>query len=85
MYPIVVLLLVETNRSLDTTYFSTSSIIDVRGGKPSQMEPMNFGAGLAFAAGGQIVIENQASQPRANGHDGEPVNATTLTLVLPAS
>jgi len=31
MYPTIILLLVENNRSLNTTYFSSSSIIDVRG------------------------------------------------------
>jgi len=56
MYPIIVLLLVENNRSLDTTYFSSSSIIDVRGGQRSRMEPMSFAAGPVLATGGQIEI-----------------------------
>jgi len=76
MYPIMVLLLVETNRSLDTTYFSSSSIIDVRGSQRSRMEPMSFAPGPVLATGSQIEIESQASRPRVNGHDGASVNAT---------
>ena len=58
MYPIVVLLLVETNRSLDATYFSSGSIIDVHdGGQRSQMEPIGFAAGpVLVATGSQIDI-----------------------------
>jgi len=56
MYPIIVLLLVENNRSLDTTYFSSSSIVDVRGGQRSRMEPMSFAAGPVLATGSQIDI-----------------------------
>jgi len=85
MYPIAVLLLVETNRSLDTTYFSSSSIIDVRGGQPSRAEPMSFVAGPVLATSTQIEIESQASQPRVNGHDGASVEATSLPAILPVS
>ena len=80
MYPIVVLLLVETKRSLNTTYFSSTSITDVRGGQRSQIGPMSFAAGPVLATSSQIEIESQASQPRANHHDGEPVNATSHSL-----
>jgi len=85
MYPILVLLLVETNRSLDTTCFSSSSIIDIRGGQRSEMEPMSFAAGPVHATGSQIEIENQASQPRMKGHDGASVKATSLPDILPTS
>ena len=56
MYPLIVLLLVETKRSLDTTYFSSSSIIDVRGGQPSRIGPMNFAAGTVLSTGSQMEI-----------------------------
>ena len=56
MYPIIVLLLVENNHSLDTTYWSSSSIIDVRGGQRSRMEPMSFTAGPVLATGSQIEM-----------------------------
>ena len=77
MYPIVVLLLVETKRSLNTTYFSSSSLTNVRVGQRSQIEPMSFDTGPVLATGSQI--ESQASQPRMNGHEGEPINATSLS------
>ena len=83
MYPIVVLLLVETKRSLDTTYFSSSSIAEVRGGQRSQIGPMSFAAGPALATNTQIQIEieSQASHPRVNDHNGEP-KTTSLSLYI---
>jgi hypothetical protein len=42
MYPILVLLLVEKNRSLNPTYCSFGTVTDVRGGQPPQLEPMSF-------------------------------------------
>ena len=56
MYPIIVLLLVENNRSLDTTYCSSSSIIDVRGGQLSRMGPIGFAAGPALETGSLMEI-----------------------------
>jgi len=85
MYPITILLLVETNRSLDVTYFSSSSIIDVRGGQPSQVEPMSFAAGPVHATSTQIEIESQTSRPRVNGHGGTSVEATSPPAILPVS
>jgi len=85
MYPIIILLLVDTNRSLDVTYFSSSSIIDVRGGQRSQMEPMGFAAGPVHATSTQIEIESQASRPRVNGHGGTSVEATSPPAILPVS
>jgi len=85
MYPTIILLLVENNRSLDTTYFSSSSIIDVRGDQPSQMEPMSFAAGPVLATSVQIQIESQVSQTRVNGHDEASVKATSIPAVLPVS
>ena len=86
MYPIVVLLLVETKRSLETTYFSSGSLAEVRGGQCSQIEPMNFkfaaGPALATNTQIQIEIESQASQPRVNDHNGEPVKTTSLPLPI---
>ena len=77
MYPIVVLLLVETKGSLNTTYFSSTSLTNVRVGQRSQIEPMSFGTGPVLTTDSQI--ESQASQSRVNGHDEEPVNATSLS------
>ena len=85
MYPIVVLLLVETNRSLDTTYFSSSSIIDVRGGQRSRMEPMSFAPRPVPTTSIQIELECQASQPCVKGQDGASVKATSLPDILPVS
>jgi len=86
MYPIIVVLLVETNRSLDTTYFSSGSIIDVRGGERSQMEPVSFAARpVLHATSTQIEIESQASQPRVNSHGGTSVEATSPPAILPVS
>ena len=84
MYPIVVLLLVETKRSLETTYFSSSSLPEVRGGHRSQIGTMNFAAGPALATNTQIQIEieSQASQSRVNDHNGEPVKTTSLPLPI---
>ena len=53
MYPILVLLLVEKNRSLNSTYCSFGTVIDVRGGQPSQSEPMSFAHGPILASGDQ--------------------------------
>lgn len=44
MYPILVLLLVEKNRSLNSTHCSFATIIDVRGSRP-ELEPMSFAPG----------------------------------------
>ena len=85
MYPTIILLLVEKNYSLDTTYFSSGSIIDVREGQRSRVEPMSFAAGPVLATSTQIEIESQASQPRVDGHDGASVEATSLPAILPVS
>ena len=51
MYPILVLILVEQNRSLTSTYCSFGTIIDVRGVQPSQLESMSFAPGPIIASG----------------------------------
>jgi hypothetical protein len=53
MYPIVVILLVEKNRSLNYTCSSFGTIIDVRAERPSQVEPMAFAPGSVLASGGE--------------------------------
>jgi hypothetical protein len=54
----VVVLLVEKNRSLDSTISSFGTIIDVRGGqRPSQTaEPLSFARGPVLASRGQINL-----------------------------
>jgi hypothetical protein len=54
MYPVIVVLLVEQNRSLNSTYYSFGTITNVRGDRPSQVEPMSFATGVVPASGGQI-------------------------------
>ena len=69
MYPIIVLLLMESNNSLDTTIFSSGSIMDARGGqtsRASRMEPMSFAAGPVLATGSQI--ETATKPPDADIH-----------------
>jgi hypothetical protein len=63
MYPITVLLLVENNRSFDTTYCSSSS---VRECQSSRIEPMTFAAGPVLATGSQIGIAT--SPPNTDVH-----------------
>jgi hypothetical protein len=53
IYPIVVILLVEKNSSLDSTYISIGTIIDARGDRPLQAEPMTFASGSVLASGGE--------------------------------
>jgi hypothetical protein len=45
---------------------------------------MDFAAGPAVATNTQIQIEieSQAPQPRVNDHNEEPVNATSLPLLI---
>ena len=63
MYPIVVVLLVEKNRSLNSTFGSFGTIIDVHGGR---MEPMSFAPGPVLASGGQI--DSATKPPNAEIH-----------------
>jgi hypothetical protein len=44
---------VEKNSSLDSTYISIGTIVDVRGERPSQIEPMTFASGSVLASGGE--------------------------------
>jgi len=62
MYPTVVVLLVEQNRSLDTTFLSFGTIIDSRGGRPSQtkLTEINFAPGSVLASGGHIDIASRS-------------------------
>ena len=41
----------EKNSSLDSTYISIGTIIDVRGERPSQAEPMTFASGSVPSGG----------------------------------
>jgi len=65
MYPIVVVILVEKNRSLKTTYGSFSTIIDARSDRASKAEPISFAPGPVLASGGQI--ESAISSRVSNG------------------
>jgi hypothetical protein len=47
------MLLVEKNRSFNSTYGSFGTIIDVRRDRPSQAEPMAFASGSVLASGGE--------------------------------
>jgi hypothetical protein len=66
MYPVVVVLLVEKNRSLDSTFCSFGTIIDVSGDRRSQTEPMSFAPAPALASKSQIDLETEL--PNADIH-----------------
>jgi len=72
MYPIIVLLLVENNRSLDTTYCSSSSIKDVRISQSSRIEPMTFAAGPVLVTGSEIGIATNTDVHISFGSALEP-------------
>jgi len=55
IYPIVVILLVEKHRSLNSTYFSSGTIINVRGDHTLQVEPIAFASGSILVSGGDTV------------------------------
>jgi hypothetical protein len=40
MYPIIVIILVELNRSIDTTFSSFGTVTDLRGDRSSQVQPV---------------------------------------------
>jgi hypothetical protein len=63
MYPIVVVLLVEQNHSLDSTYRSCGTITVVGGGLSSPMGPMSFAPVPVLTSSGQmdLVTEPQNS------------------------
>jgi hypothetical protein len=52
---------VEKNRSLNSTYRSFSTIIDIRKDGPSQTEPMSFAPGPVLVSGGQIDLSTKQS------------------------
>jgi len=62
IYPIVVVILVEKNRSFNTTFCSFGTIIDVRGDRLSRVEPMTFASRPVLASGGQIDFSDQATK-----------------------
>jgi hypothetical protein len=76
MYLIVVVILVEKNRSLKTTYGSFSTITDAGGDRPSKAEPMAFAPGSVPASGDQI---ESATTPSKNDTD-IPVTFDSLHL-----
>jgi len=51
IYPIVVVLLVEKNRSLNSTHHLFGTIMDIGANRPSQVEPMTFASGPVLASG----------------------------------
>jgi len=78
IYPIVVILLVEKNRSLDSTYISFGTIIDVHGDRHSQGEPMVFASGSVLASGGETDSVTKPPHNTINltfGHMLEPGGA----------
>jgi len=56
IYPIVVILLVEKKSSLNSMCSSYGTITDVRGDRPSQVEPMAFASRSVLASGGEIDL-----------------------------
>jgi len=56
IYPIIVVILVEKNRSLNSTFCSFGTVIDVRGDQPSQVGSMASASGPVLASGGQIDL-----------------------------
>jgi len=64
MYPIVVVLLVEQNHSLNSTYCSFGTINGTRGGLSSQTGPMSFAPGPVLTSSGQI---DPATEPQNTG------------------
>jgi len=72
MYPIIVLLLVEKNRSLSSTYYSsgnsgTGTTLDTSLGRRSQMEPMSFARGPVLAPS-RSQTDSATSPPTINIH-----------------
>jgi hypothetical protein len=65
MYPIIVVILVEKNRSLNTTFCSFGTTVDVRGGR-MPVEPMSFAPGPVLASGGRIDLAPRS--PNADIH-----------------
>jgi len=57
MYPISVLLLGDQNCLLNsTTCYSSGAVLDTRGVRRSQMEPMSFASGPVLALGNQVDL-----------------------------
>jgi hypothetical protein len=56
MYPVIVVLLVEKNRSLNPTYSLFGTLTDVCGGEPISFEPRPV-----LASGGQIGLTGPPS------------------------
>jgi hypothetical protein len=68
MYPIVVVLLVEQNHSLNSTHYSFGTITDVRGGRLSQMGPMSFTSGPVLASGSQTSLATEPQNADIHAH-----------------
>jgi len=64
MYPIVVVLLVEQNHSLNSTYCSFGTITGFGGGLSPQTGPMSFAPGPVLTSSGQIDL---ATEPQNTG------------------
>jgi hypothetical protein len=64
MYPIVVVLLVEQNHSLNSTYRSFATITGVGGGVSSQTGPVSVALGPGLPANGQVDL---AMEPHNTG------------------
>ena len=59
MYPMVIVLLVEQNRSLNSTHRSFGTITGVCGGPTSQPGGMSFAPGPALTSSGQIDLATE--------------------------
>jgi hypothetical protein len=57
---------VEKTRSLDSTFSSFGTIIDVRGDRPSQVDPVAFASGSVLASGGKT--DSVAKPPHTTTH-----------------
>ena len=68
MYPIVVVLLVEQNRSLNSTYCSFGTTTGVRGDLPSQTGPMSFAPGPVFSSSGQTDLATEPQTTVIHAH-----------------
>ena len=51
----------EKNRSLNSTFSSFGTIIDIHGDQPPQVEPMSIAPGLVLASGRQIDLATKLS------------------------
>jgi len=68
MYPMVVVLLVEQNRSINSTYCSFGATTGARGGPTSQTGPMSFAPGPVLTSSGQIDLATEPQNTDIHVH-----------------